>query len=128
MQWVYGLTEIIDYTKENNLKLGFVNISEWERNMTQGIVDAVKTSIPETKQTLIPNPIMDDIINEVLESNPVRKSHKFIFPLKMVSQELFFKNGVAYMGMTTIASSPIFFWYFGSAPTTSPKPPAFAIG
>lgn len=79
MQWVYGLQEIIDYTKENNLKLGFVNISEWEKSMTQGIVNTIKNSIPELKQTLIPNPVMDDIINEVLESNPIKKSHKFIF-------------------------------------------------
>jgi glycosyltransferase involved in cell wall biosynthesis len=79
MQWVYGLQEIIDYTKENNLKLGFINISEWEKSMTQGIVNTIKNSIPELKQTLIPNPVMDDIINEVLESNPIKKSHKFIF-------------------------------------------------
>jgi glycosyltransferase involved in cell wall biosynthesis len=79
MQWIYGLNEIIGYTKENNLKLGIVNISNWEKDMNQGVVDTIKNIIPETKQTLIPNPIMDDIINEVLESNPIRKSHKFIF-------------------------------------------------
>jgi glycosyltransferase involved in cell wall biosynthesis len=79
MQWIYGLNEIIEYTKENNLKLGIINISKWEKNMTQGVVDTIKNTIPETKQILIPNPIMDDIVNEVLESNPIRKNHKFIF-------------------------------------------------
>lgn len=79
MQWIYGLSEIIEYTKENNLKLGFVNISEWEKSMTQGVIDSIKSHIPHTKQTLIPNPVMDDIINEVLETNPTKKSHKFIF-------------------------------------------------
>ncbi|MBM4225292.1 MAG: hypothetical protein FJ167_11020, partial [Gammaproteobacteria bacterium] len=33
MQWIYGIQEMIDYSKENNLKLGFVNISEWEKKM-----------------------------------------------------------------------------------------------
>ena len=79
MQWVYGLQQIIDYTKENNLKLGFINISEWEKSMTQSIINTIKESIPELKQTLIPNPIMDDIVNEVLELNLSRKKHKFIF-------------------------------------------------
>ena len=79
MQWVYGFQEIIDYTKENNLKLGIVNISEWEKSMTQSIVDAIKNQVSDSKQTLIPNPIMDDVINEVLDSNPTRKKHKFIF-------------------------------------------------
>ena len=79
MQWVYGFHEIIEYVKENNLKLGFVNISEWEKNMTQDIVNTIKDHVPNSKQILIPNPIMDDIVNEVLESKPTRKKHKFIF-------------------------------------------------
>jgi len=79
MQWIYGLAEIIEYTKEHNLKLGFINISEWEKGMTQGVIDTIKNQIPDLKQTLIPNPIMDDMINEVLESSPIRKKHKFIF-------------------------------------------------
>jgi len=79
MQWIYGLQEIIDYANENNLKLGIVNISEWEKSMTQSIVDVIKSQVSNTEQTLIPNPIMDDVINEVLDSNPTRKKHKFIF-------------------------------------------------
>ena len=79
MQWVYGFQEIIDYTTENNLKLGIVNISEWEKSMTQSIVDAIKDQVSDFKQTLIPNPIMDDVINEVINTNLIRKKHKFIF-------------------------------------------------
>ena len=79
MQWMYGSQEIMDYVKENNLTLGIVNISEWEKTMTQGTVNTIKNSIPHIKQTLIPNPVMDDIINEVLAENPTRKKHKFIF-------------------------------------------------
>jgi len=79
MQWLYGLSEIINYTKENNLQLGIVNISNWEKGMNQSTVDNIKSQIPDLKQALIPNPIMDDIVNEVCEMNLTRKNHKFIF-------------------------------------------------
>lgn len=79
MQWVYGIDEIIRYATKYNLKLGFVNISEWERKMNEGTVEHAKARYPGTKNTLIPNPIMDDIIEEVLASNPARKSHKIVF-------------------------------------------------
>lgn len=79
MQWMYGIGEMINYSKANNLKLGFVNISEWEKSMNQGTIDHAVNNYPDTKQTLIPNPIMDDIITEVLAEQPVKKPHKFIF-------------------------------------------------
>jgi glycosyltransferase involved in cell wall biosynthesis len=79
MQWIYGIEEIIDYVNSNNLSLGFVNISEWERNMNQGVLNSVKTRLPSVKNTLIPNPIMDDIIEEVLSTNPKKKKHKVVF-------------------------------------------------
>jgi hypothetical protein len=33
MQWVYGISELLNYVTTNNLKLGFVNISQWEKDM-----------------------------------------------------------------------------------------------
>jgi glycosyltransferase involved in cell wall biosynthesis len=79
MQWLYGLSEIMNYTRDNNLKLGFVNISNWEKGMNQSTIDHIKSQIPDVKQTLIPNPIMDDIVNEVCDMNLTKKKHKFIF-------------------------------------------------
>jgi hypothetical protein len=79
MQWIYGIDEMIKYCTENNLKLGFVNISEWEKKMNSGTINHTIARYPETKSTLIPNPIMDDMINEVLSENPQRKPHKFVF-------------------------------------------------
>jgi glycosyltransferase involved in cell wall biosynthesis len=87
MQWIYGIEELITYVKENDLSLGFVHISEWEKNMTKNIVESVKTRFSsnniETQSkilsTTIPNPIFDEMINEVLENKPERKQHKFIF-------------------------------------------------
>jgi hypothetical protein len=79
MQWIYGIGEIIEYCVKNGLKLSFVNISEWERKMNQGVIDFAKNRIPSLIQTTIPNPIMDDIIEEVLNENIERKRHKFVF-------------------------------------------------
>jgi hypothetical protein len=79
MQWIYGIGELVEYTKLNNLKLGFIHISEWEKSMNKGLIDHITIENPEIKTTLIPNPIMDDIINEVSNLNLPRKPHKFIF-------------------------------------------------
>jgi glycosyltransferase involved in cell wall biosynthesis len=79
MQWIYGIDEMMKYCTDNNLKLGFVNISEWEKKMNLSTIDHVISKFPNVKSTLIPNPIMDDIVNEVLDSNPIRKPHKFVF-------------------------------------------------
>jgi glycosyltransferase involved in cell wall biosynthesis len=79
MQWIYGIDEMIKYCTENNLKLGFVNISEWEKEMNSGTINHTIDRYSETKSTLIPNPIMDDMINEVLLDDPQRKPHKFVF-------------------------------------------------
>lgn len=79
MQWIYGIEEIIRFVNSNNLALGFVNISEWEKGMNQGLLTSVKNRMPEVKTTLIPNPVMDDIIEEVLSTSPQKKKHKVVF-------------------------------------------------
>jgi len=79
MQWIYGVGEIIDFVNTNNLKLGIVNISEWEKKMNQNVVNSLLNNCKDTISTIIPNPIMDDVINEVLLNNPKKKKHKFIF-------------------------------------------------
>jgi glycosyltransferase involved in cell wall biosynthesis len=79
MQWIYGIGELLEYTKTNDLKLGFVNISEWEKSMNRGVIHHASLAHLGTKSTLIPNPVMDDMINEVLNLNITRKPHKFIF-------------------------------------------------
>ena len=81
MQWVYGINEITDYAKENNLSLGFVHISDWEKGMTGGLTESIKAREENmnVQITTIPNPIMDEMIEQVLSSNPKRKPHKFVF-------------------------------------------------
>jgi len=79
MQWIYGIDETVNYAKENNLSLGFVNISEWEKEMNKGVIESAINRYENTKTKLIPNPICDDIVEEVLSENIQRKPHKFIF-------------------------------------------------
>jgi glycosyltransferase involved in cell wall biosynthesis len=81
MQWIYGINEIVNYAKNNKLTLGFVHISEWEKQHTSSIVNHVSQNEKDLdiKISLIPNPIMDEIINEVINDNPIRKPHKFVF-------------------------------------------------
>ena len=79
MQWIYGIDEILSFTRKNNLSLGFVNISNWEKEMNNGTIKMAKSHYENTKSTLIPNPVMDDIIKEVLAENHTKNPHKFIF-------------------------------------------------
>jgi hypothetical protein len=81
MQWIYGINEIVDYAKDNNLSLGFVHISDWEKGMTGDLTSSIKSreNSMNVQITTIPNPVMDEMIHEVVQSNPVRKPHKFIF-------------------------------------------------
>lgn len=79
MQWIYGMNEIMNYVNDKKLSLGIVNISNWEKNMNQGVVDCIKNSVSNMSTTIIPNPIMDEIVTEVLNANVERKKHKFIF-------------------------------------------------
>ena len=79
MQWLYGIDEILNFSQKNNLNLGFVNISNWEKEMNRGVIEMAISRYPKTKTKLIPNPIMDDMLEEVLSENITKKPHKFIF-------------------------------------------------
>ena len=79
MQWLYGLGEIVSYAKTNNLKAGFVHISNWEKSQNESTVEAIKNQLEGAISTMIPNPLMDEIINNVTRENIVKKPHKFIF-------------------------------------------------
>lgn len=82
MQWIYGIDHVKNYVKQNNLSLGFVHISEWEKSMTGGLTQSIKNNESDIKNveiSLIPNPVMDEMIQEVLYSKPKRKPHKFVF-------------------------------------------------
>jgi glycosyltransferase involved in cell wall biosynthesis len=79
MQWIYGYEEMLAFAQKRNIPLGFIHISEWERGMTNRRIEHAKGRYDKIFSTLIPNPIFDEMINEVIESKPERKPHKFIF-------------------------------------------------
>ncbi len=79
MQWIYGIHDIVNYVKKNNLKLIFVHISNWEKSMNNNWVEISKDLYNNIETVLIPNPIYDDIIEEVYDKMPIRNSNRFIF-------------------------------------------------
>ena len=79
MQWLYGMDQIINFVKANNLKLGIVHISEWEKRHNTGTVNHIIQNVQNALTTLIPNPIIDDMIETVTNLHIPRKPHKFIF-------------------------------------------------
>jgi len=79
MQWLYGMDQIINFVKANNLKLGIVHISEWEKRHNTGTVNHIIQNVQNALTTLIPNPIIDDMVETVANLNIARKPHKFIF-------------------------------------------------
>jgi hypothetical protein len=79
MQWLYGMGEIINFARDNSLKLGFVHISNWEKQHTSPVIENIKTQIENTFETIIPNPVFDEMIEQVKQKNIIKKPHKFIF-------------------------------------------------
>lgn len=81
MQWIYGIDSIVNYVKKHNLNLGIVHISDWEKKMTGNVSRTIQENLGEesVKIETIPNPIMDEMIDEVLKEKPIKKPRKFIF-------------------------------------------------
>lgn len=79
MQWIYGLDHMLEYSKKNNIPLGYVNISNWEKIMNAPIINTAKSRYNKVYECLIPNPICDDVIEQVISENITKKPHKFIF-------------------------------------------------
>ena len=79
MQWFYGLDSHKTFAEKNNLNIGVVDVSEWQRSMSVGVVNHLKNMYPKTKSFLIPNPIFDEMIREVEKTPVQKKKGKFIF-------------------------------------------------
>ena len=69
MQWVYGTKEFVTYAEKNNLSVGLVHISKWEEEMNKDVFSYIQSVYQNSKKTIIPNPIFDEMINEVLNQN-----------------------------------------------------------
>lgn len=79
MQWLYGYDKIKEYVLDNNLKFGLVNISLWEKEMNFSSISRFFKDIPNFLNTIIPNPVADDILTDVHNLNLKKKPGKFVF-------------------------------------------------
>ena len=79
MQWAYGIGNFIKYSKDNNLSIGLVHISNWEMEMNKTVFHHINTTHPNSKMIIIPNPIFDELIDEVKKKSLCKKLNKFIF-------------------------------------------------
>ena len=80
LAWIYFAHNIMDFALKNNLKLGYVNISEWAAGHHKENIEFFKNSLPEVETTIIPNAMTVDVMEEVDNLNIARKKHKVIFP------------------------------------------------
>lgn len=77
MQYVYSSHEIQQYlAKRPGLKVAVVHVSNWERSLTENQFSHL---FPGCKQQVIYNPIMTDLVQEVLAEGHMRKKHSLVF-------------------------------------------------
>lgn len=76
MAWVYGITEILEFCTSQNIRLGFINVSEWARSQNRGSIDAGINKFSNTLDVVIPNPIMVELLDEIQQQEGIVKKEK----------------------------------------------------
>lgn len=76
MAWVYCINEMIEFCNEYNLKMGFVNISKWAQSQNEWNIKLGIDKIENTINTIIPNPIMTELIDEILNEKEIQRKEK----------------------------------------------------
>lgn len=76
MAWVYSIDEMINFCNENNLMMGFVNVSKWAQKQNEWSINLGIEKVEKTINTVIPNPIMVEIIDEILKEKQIEKKDK----------------------------------------------------
>lgn len=80
MAWVYCINEMIEFCNTHKIKMGFVNISKWAQGQNEWSIKLGQTSIENTVNTIIPNPVMVDLIEEIENEGVIeRKERSSIF-------------------------------------------------
>jgi GR25 family glycosyltransferase involved in LPS biosynthesis len=79
LAWMYGIKEMTEYAKENNLHLGIVHVSEWEKSHNNSTVNAMCGNYPNIGEIIIPNSIVTDVMEEILKEKIQKKPRKTIF-------------------------------------------------
>lgn len=76
MAWVYCINEMIEFCNNYKLKIGFVNVSEWAQGQNDWSIKLGLDSVENSVNTIIPNPIMVDIIEEIEREGLIEKKEK----------------------------------------------------
>ena len=80
MAWVYGITEMLQFCSDQNIKLGFINVSEWARGQNKESINSGINKFSDTLDVVIPNPIMVDLIDDIQQQkNIIKKERSTIF-------------------------------------------------
>ena len=79
LAWMYGIKEMTEYAKENNLHLGIVHVSEWEKKHNNQTIQVMRRDYKNISQITIPNSICVDVVEEILKEKIQKKSKKTIF-------------------------------------------------
>lgn len=79
LAWMYSIREMEDYAKANNIRLGVVHVSEWEKGFnTPTVLDMIRRT-GHIETAVIPNSIVVDVAKEVLSQNIPKIKHKTAF-------------------------------------------------
>jgi GR25 family glycosyltransferase involved in LPS biosynthesis len=80
LAWMYYLRELKDYAIKHNLKVGYINISEWAKGHHQENINFLKEHLSDVEVVTLPNAMTIDVMQEILDLKLERKSKKVIFP------------------------------------------------
>lgn len=80
LSWGYWLSSLSDYANKHNLKLGYLNISEWAKHHHKDNIIYLQNNVPKVLLDVIPNPMTLDVMQQVLNKNLERIPKKVIFP------------------------------------------------
>jgi glycosyltransferase involved in cell wall biosynthesis len=74
MAWVYCIDEMVEFSNLHNIKLGFVNVSKWAQGQNEWSIKLGQERVERTVSTIIPNPIMTDLIDSIMEEKKIEKT------------------------------------------------------
>lgn len=80
LAWMYSIREMEDYARSNNIQLGVVHISDWEKSFNEPTVIDMSLRLGRAiKTAVIPNAIVTDVAKEIIAQNISKIRHKTIF-------------------------------------------------
>lgn len=76
MAWIYGIKEIIEFCKKQNLQLSFVNPSKWSQEQNSCWINLAKKEFSNVADLVIPNPIMTELFEEITNEEVITRIPK----------------------------------------------------